>query len=413
MARRGGTWAAAIAGFAGFTAGSLGVPSGARADDGRTVLVGAIVAPDGSIVPGRAVVVEGGRIVSVLDADGAEGARGAGGERLDFEGVLSPGLIDAGSRVGVLGPAQEGGASVNTTASAADAVDASRAALARALEAGVTAALVLPAPGTLVSGVGATARTWAGEPGTPEFIRREAALVFSLGPQALSAQREPTSRAGALAMLRDVLAGARGGADPRLAALAGGELDALVVCAAGDDVFAALRTFGEAGIVPVIAHTAEVLDVAEGLEGESSAGARAFIVGPYTFATPPEVLAGAGALSRRGVDVAFSAGMPDNDPAGLRLTASLAVRYGMDAAAARRGMTSSAAKVAGVSGRVGAIAPGLDADLVLFSADPLRPDARVEAVWVRGRRVAQSPPAPPEPPRADRGTNPRVKGGRE
>lgn len=59
----------------------------------------------------------------------------------------------------------------------------------------------------------------------------------------------------------------------------------------------------------------------------------------------------------------------------------------MDPAAARRAITSVAAKAAGVASRVGTIEPGRDADLVVFSDDPLRLDARVLAVYVDGVRV--------------------------
>jgi imidazolonepropionase-like amidohydrolase len=50
-------------------------------------------------------------------------------------------------------------------------------------------------------------------------------------------------------------------------------------------------------------------------------------------------------------------------------------------------MTSQAAEVAGVADRVGAIRPGADADLVVFSDDPLRLDSRVLEVYVDGVRV--------------------------
>ena len=50
-------------------------------------------------------------------------------------------------------------------------------------------------------------------------------------------------------------------------------------------------------------------------------------------------------------------------------------------------MTISPAKVAGVANRIGSIAPGKDADLVLFSRDPVRMDARVLEVYVLGQRV--------------------------
>ncbi len=59
----------------------------------------------------------------------------------------------------------------------------------------------------------------------------------------------------------------------------------------------------------------------------------------------------------------------------------------MDPAKARQAMTSTAAAVAGVADRVGAIRPGLDADIVVFSDDPLRLDARVLEVYIDGVRV--------------------------
>ena len=40
-------------------------------------------------------------------------------------------------------------------------------------------------------------------------------------------------------------------------------------------------------------------------------------------------------------------------------------------------------------GGVGERAPGLDADLVLWSGDPLNLGSRVEAVYVQGKRVHQ------------------------
>ena len=59
----------------------------------------------------------------------------------------------------------------------------------------------------------------------------------------------------------------------------------------------------------------------------------------------------------------------------------------MDPAAARRAMTITPARVAGVDDRVGAIRAGMDADFVVFSDDPLRLDSAVLAVYVDGLRV--------------------------
>ena len=49
-----------------------------------------------------------------------------------------------------------------------------------------------------------------------------------------------------------------------------------------------------------------------------------------------------------------------------------------------RGLTSDAARLAGVDERVGALEPGKDADFVLWSGDPLNLASRVEAVYVDG-----------------------------
>ena len=50
-------------------------------------------------------------------------------------------------------------------------------------------------------------------------------------------------------------------------------------------------------------------------------------------------------------------------------------------------MTSDAARLAGVAKRVGSVRAGLDADLVLWSGDPVDPGSRVVAVYVDGKRV--------------------------
>ena len=59
----------------------------------------------------------------------------------------------------------------------------------------------------------------------------------------------------------------------------------------------------------------------------------------------------------------------------------------MDPAKARRALTAVPAEVTGLTGRIGAIAPGNDADLIVFSGDPLRLDATVQEIYVKGVRV--------------------------
>jgi imidazolonepropionase-like amidohydrolase len=61
--------------------------------------------------------------------------------------------------------------------------------------------------------------------------------------------------------------------------------------------------------------------------------------------------------------------------------------------AALRAITLEAARVAGVADRVGSIEVGKDADLVVFSGDPLDLSSRVIATYVDGVSVTPSPRA--------------------
>jgi hypothetical protein len=219
-------------------------------------------------------------------------------------------------------------------------------------------------------------------------------MVFAFGEGVWRDDRPPTSRAGALYELRSLLADAREGeAHPSVNAAIAGRWGAVLVCDSGDDLTGARDALGELGRRFAIVHSEDAIDLA----AEAEDLRRPVIVGPYELTSDRRVLLGAAALADSGVEVAFRGGYPETDVRGLRITAALAVRHGMDPAAARRAMTLVPAKVAGVGGRIGAIASGKDADLVLFSGDPLRLDARVLEVYVKGVRVYSA---------ADQGTEP-------
>ena len=64
--------------------------------------------------------------------------------------------------------------------------------------------------------------------------------------------------------------------------------------------------------------------------------------------------------------------------------ARFAVRNGLDPKAALEAITISPAKILGIEKRVGAIAEGLDADLVALSGDPLEFTTAVQWVMVDG-----------------------------
>jgi imidazolonepropionase-like amidohydrolase len=388
--------------------GQSPAPSGDR----KVVIASRMVAPDGTLAENVAIVISGGRIERLAPAQEFEGDIAA--YRVD--GVVSPGLIDLVSSLGVAGEDASATHAVDPDLSIVEAFDPGSRDLERALREGVTAAMIAPRVTNLVNGTTAVVRTWTDRPEDAVLVER-GDLIVGLGPGTLSTGRPPTSRAGAVELLRRVLR-EESGRGPARRAEAGrrpaplgseagrgsaplnqspiaealdGRRGVLVFAPEAQDVGTARRVLGEFGVRPTLVHADELLDVAEELAADGSdAAGSVVIVGPYTFSTDERVLMGAAALSGHGVRFAFAGGMPSDLPQ-PRATASIAVRYGLDPASARRAMTSEAARIAGVGDRIGSIAPGMDADLVFFTGDPLRLDSGVREVWVRGERVYLSP----------------------
>jgi imidazolonepropionase-like amidohydrolase len=65
--------------------------------------------------------------------------------------------------------------------------------------------------------------------------------------------------------------------------------------------------------------------------------------------------------------------------------AAMAVRYGLPWEVAIRGLTIVPAEGLGVADRVGSLEPGKDADIALWTGDPLDPRSRVELTLVEGQ----------------------------
>ncbi len=97
----------------------------------------------------------------------------------------------------------------------------------------------------------------------------------------------------------------------------------------------------------------------------------------------------AAVLSEGGVEVMFSS-LYEGTFAGyitrLRQEAGIAVRYGMSVEKARKALTKTPAEVFGIPGR-GELVVGKAANLVLWSGDPLEPTSWVEKLWINGRDI--------------------------
>ena len=95
-------------------------------------------------------------------------------------------------------------------------------------------------------------------------------------------------------------------------------------------------------------------------------------------------------LAEAGVRFGFTGGAPRITD-GLRIAAAAARREGLEADRALRAMTVDSAHIAGIGDRVGRLATGLDADLVLWSGDPTDLASAVIAVWVDGDLAYHTP----------------------
>jgi imidazolonepropionase-like amidohydrolase len=100
--------------------------------------------------------------------------------------------------------------------------------------------------------------------------------------------------------------------------------------------------------------------------------------------TPKRTLDAVARLHKDGVAFGFGLDAPWNHADALRLSAVLCTRAGLDRQAAWRALTADAARIAGAGDRLGRIERGLEADLVLWSGDPLDLSSRAMTVVANG-----------------------------
>lgn len=94
-------------------------------------------------------------------------------------------------------------------------------------------------------------------------------------------------------------------------------------------------------------------------------------------------------LRKAGVTIAMALQGVQSYNAGssLREGAGLAVAHGLPYVEGLRSIISAPAQIWGVADRYGTIAPGLDADLVIWDADPLEPSSLAATVFVNGKEI--------------------------
>jgi imidazolonepropionase-like amidohydrolase len=395
----------------------LAMIAGSVARAQTVAIVGGTVYPvSGPKIERGTVLIRDGRIVAV----GANVAVPAGATTIDATGKwVTPGLVNAGASVGLVevdavpqtvDDRAVGDHGIAASFAMIDGLNPESAMIPQTRSGGVTTVVMVP-NGELVFGQAAAIDLVAG-PAPGFVVKAPAAMVAQVGGAArasLGARGEVMGRLRGL--FDDVRIYMRRPADydrgdlhrlsaaPReLAALVpvlSGREPLLVYADRASDIENTIRLGHEYGIKVIIAGGAEAWRVAPALAAAHvPVLTGALDNAPQSFSTLGQRQDNAALLRRAGVEVVV-VGNSDVEDAGafnarnITQDAGTAVAYGMPWDDALRAITLAPAEVFGIADRIGALAPGREANVVVWSGDPFELSTRAEHVLVRGREYTE------------------------
>jgi len=179
------------------------------------------------------------------------------------------------------------------------------------------------------------------------------------------------------------------GLDPELEPLRramAGEAAVVVEVAREDEILDCVEAFEEVGIRPVLYGAEEAWKVADQIVGRIAGILPLHDVVRATPETGARKRNRYAELVAAGIPVAFHSAAEEG-AIDVPLMAAYAVSQGLGAEAALRALTSDAARMLAIQDRVGTLAPGMDADILVMDGSPLSPSSSVLRVWVAGKEV--------------------------
>jgi len=383
-----------------------------------------------AIVGGRVVPISGAPLDSgtVLVADGKITAVGPDLRIPDDATVIDaagrwvlPGFIEAHGHVGVHEEAEGWAGSdsneltepVTAHVRALDAINPADLGFRDAVSGGVLAVNVNPGSGNPIGGQTAALKCW-GRTVDQMLLKAPAGMKSALGenPKRVYGERKqsPSTRLGTAAVIRGALVDAanylakldaeqRKTEDERKHVDRDLKLEALgrvlrreipwrQHCHRADDIATALRLAEEFGYNLVIDHGTEAHLLADILAAKDIP----VIIGPlFTSRSKVELrnrsLDNPGKLAAAGVTIAITTDHPVVPINFLAHQAALSVKHGLDRETALRALTINPARIIGIDDRLGSIEPGKDADLVIWSGDPLDVLSRVTLALMNGEEI--------------------------
>ena len=331
--------------------------------------------------------------------------------------LIMPGLIEAHCHMGIT-EEKKGteGDDCNETVDpvtpwlrAVDAVNSMDAAFDDAVRAGITSAMIGPGSSNVVGGQFAFLKT-RGRRVDDLVVKAPAAMKVALGENPkvnYSGQgKSPSTRMAIAGMLREELTKASAYADRKERAADSGEdfqEDFRMECWLPvlrreiplkahvhrvDDIFTAVRIAREFGLKMTLDHCSEGHMIAE----ELAAGGFPAIVGPdlasrNKIEVQNMAFKTVGVLNRAGVMTAVTTDHPVSLIQSLPLCAGLAVKSGLDLEEGYRAITIHPAIICGVADRVGSLEVGKDADIAIFTGNPMEVFSRTLYTIIDGEVV--------------------------
>ena len=381
-----------------------------------TALVNGYVVPVSSAPVERGtVLLRDGKIVAV----GADVEVPADATVVDVAGKwVLPGFVESHGHVGI---DEEGNGPIGNDVNemtrpttpgvrAIDAVNIDDEGFRDALSGGITSVVVKPGSGNVIGGQTVAIKTWGGRTIDEQVISEAVSVKSALGenPKRVYGEKKqmPSTRLGVAFILREAFAKAEHYAASRAAAEKKGEpfardldLEVLARVLDGelawdqhvhrhDDIATAIRLADEFGYRLVVNHGTEAHKIA-GLLAERDVPV---IYGPlFTSRSKVELrdrgIPNLAALAAAGVRVAITTDAPVVPINMLVDQATAAVKEGLPWQTALEALTVNPAGFLGFGDRVGRIATGFDADLVLWDGDPLAATSRATRVWIEGASV--------------------------
>jgi len=343
------------------------------------------------ISPGQVLVVDG-KIKAVaenVDLGGVE----AESVDLGENSVLMPGLVDAYSQTPLSSTGMDEITSeVTLDFKAIHSIDWDKNALRRQLQLGTTTVNASPGTQNVLGGTAAIVKTMdhgdsilvedgamlaamCNDPASRNFSRSRPDTIYV---------RQPTNRMGVVWILRNTFNKAKRSTDEnaytKLKETVSAKRPLMMVSRMSYDIDTVGTLADEFGFKPILVGCEEAYKVKEELiERDYPLVLKYDNPGTTRGAEGSELCwNNPGILAQAGLTFAIAG---DN----LLEKARFARRFGLDADVALASITSTPAKIIGVSDRVGKIAAGFDADLIALSGEPLELTTSIRWVMVNGK----------------------------